>query len=126
MKKIIVALICISSISIKSFSQESILNKKYLEKYEIQKPRTDLISEEKLIDKDSTISKNTNGFNIKKSSQDNMNYLQTNKENIANKKMHIKKGEEIATMPTRKLPLLRNRFGIDTTKRVDISGKIKN
>ena len=115
MKKIIILIIFSNSIAASLLSQEVKPFGKYLEKSKPKKSYTDLNSTKKISTEDSTINKLNNGFDIKKSKVDNMNYLKTTDENIALKKMPIRASKTMALMPTKKLPALENRFFKDST-----------
>jgi len=123
MKKVVALVLFSVVIYTNSFSQNIESEKKYINKSMItKKPYKALVSEDQLQNKDSTIGKSKNGFDIKRSKVDNMDYVNTNKENIASKRIPISKSASSTNMPTRKLPLLKERFLRDTT--FNINGNI--
>lgn len=110
MKKILLFKLFTCLFCLNLFSQSFGKEKFYINQSIIKKPNKDLISNEPFANTDSTFRKTKNGFDIKESKVDNMQYLMTNKENIANKKMQIDNRNGDAKIPTKRLPIMKNNF----------------
>lgn len=121
MRKLILAFIVITSVSIDSIGQskksifiDTIFHPKSKEqqKHEASQKR---IGD----DGDSTISKANNGFDVKKSKHDNMLYLNANESNPSIHQMpNGSINNENFTMPIRKLPNFDKRLSKDTSFKI--------
>ena len=78
-------------------------------------------SRQTIENKDSLIGKTKNDFDIKRSSVDNMVYLNANKNNVALNKVPVDSSASYGKMPMRRLPIKNNRFSKDTSLNININ-----
>jgi hypothetical protein len=125
MKKIFILSISIIFISIAASAQTKILKKGDLLDIPRSKQSTDLMSQES-INKDSTLAKTNNGFDVKRSNIDNMVYLNTNSNNPSLNKMPIGRvSVPVEPMPTGDFLYKRNLSLKDTTIRFNSNDTLK-
>jgi len=107
MKKVTLISICVIFTTVSVSAQSKILRKGSLSPTDPKESISFL--KQGTINKDSTLSKTSNGFDVKKSNIDNMVYLNTNETNPALNKMPVViSNKPVELMPVATLPRITN------------------